>query len=400
MVSLTSQVACFLSSGEEFLRKEDYIQALNLFENALAIAQQNQDSQAETLALQRLGAVHLVQEQPQLALASVEQALAIALEQKNLYSLYDCHRQLAQIQKALGDFNQSLQHFEVAESVREEILQNQAHPAIRYAYPAMAYMLGFANCEAFLQDHAPNGEVNRLKWQQYLNQAEQTKGFELKMTCRDGQDIWVRMSATLVTDSEDQECFYEGSMEDIADIKVAYFALEELAVRDPLTHVFNRRHFFELANREISRADRFKRPLSLVMVDIDHFKTINDEYGHWLGDEVLQATAVKLQNNLRQSDILARYGGEEFIILMPETPQSQAWNGAERLRRVISHNNLLTSGKTIPVTASVGITSWAPVANTGPASIEELIKQADRALYRAKQAGRNRTFAYSTYPSS
>jgi diguanylate cyclase (GGDEF)-like protein/PAS domain S-box-containing protein len=265
---------------------------------------------------------------------------------------------------------------------------------------AMAHMLGFANREAFLQDYALNAEQNSQQWRDHLLQAEQARGCELKLTRQDGRDIWVRMCAKAISDPDDHQIFYEGSMEDISEIKAAYLALEELAVRDPLTHLYNRRHFFELASREMARAGRFKRPISLVMLDIDFFKAINDRYGHWLGDQVLQTAALGLQSNLRQSDILARYGGEEFVVLMPETAQSQAWKGAERLRLILAASRATGEAGRIAMSASFGVTSWVPSKEGTFPDIDVLIRQADSALYRAKQAGRNQTVAHSDFPAS
>ena len=133
------------------------------------------------------------------------------------------------------------------------------------------------------------------------------------------------------------------------------------------------------------------------MIDIDHFKTVNDTYGHLAGDAVLRDVVLRLKANLRQSDILARYGGEEFILLMPETDSAQAWIGAERLRRVIAATPFNTSSGTVTVTASLGLSYWPantdPNAITSLPQINDLISRADQALYRAKQSGRNQTQA-------
>ncbi|MGB3309098.1 MAG: GGDEF domain-containing protein [Nodosilinea sp.] len=175
-------------------------------------------------------------------------------------------------------------------------------------------------------------------------------------------------------------------------------ATAELATRDSLTQIYNRRHFIELANQELARSVRFNRPVTLLIIDIDHFKTINDTYGHLAGDTLLCDIALRIQANLRQSDILARYGGESFIFIMPETDQTQAWSGAERLRQVIAANPFDSGGSTPrSVTASVGLSCWPANSDanaiTSPPHINDLIRKANLALYRAKHSGRNQTQA-------
>lgn len=162
--------------------------------------------------------------------------------------------------------------------------------------------------------------------------------------------------------------------------------VQELATTDPLTGVANRRHFFELARLEVERAIRYGRALSLLMIDADHFKRINDQYGHVVGDEVLQAIARRCRGGLREIDTLARYGGEEFLILLPETNGAQALQAADRLRQIVGDEPVPTLAGFVPVKISIGIASMP----AGSAStVEALLDQADQALYAAKAAGRD-----------
>ncbi|WOD41822.1 GGDEF domain-containing protein [Nodosilinea sp. E11] len=189
--------------------------------------------------------------------------------------------------------------------------------------------------------------------------------------------------------------------EAITDITISQTALQALAMRDPLTTLYNRRHFIELANQEITRSACFSYPVTLLLIDIDHFKAVNTTYGHLAGDTVLRDIALQIKQNLRQSDILARYGGTTFIVLMPQTNQSQAWIGAERLRQVIA--NPFCNGSTqLLVTASIGLSCWpaSPASTTlrSRPHLQELISRADQALYRSKQSGRNQTQAEAWFP--
>ncbi len=164
-------------------------------------------------------------------------------------------------------------------------------------------------------------------------------------------------------------------------------ALEQAATRDGLTGLFNRRHFYERANAELSRRQRDPKPLALVLVDVDHFKQINDTYGHAVGDEVLRAIAQRLREASRSSDLVGRYGGEEFILLLSPADSAAAALIAERLRSSIAALPVATERGPLAVTLSAGL-CISPAQDTP--SLESLAKRADTALYQAKAAGRNR----------
>lgn len=167
--------------------------------------------------------------------------------------------------------------------------------------------------------------------------------------------------------------------------------VQELATRDALTGVANRRHFFELARSELERAARYGHPVSLLMIDADHFKVINDTYGHLVGDMVLQAIAGRCRNALREADIVARYGGEEFLALLPETSGEQAVQVAERLRDTVAREPVQSAAGPIRVSVSIGIASYERGA---VGQIDQLLDYVDQALYQAKSTGRNQVRAY------
>lgn len=164
--------------------------------------------------------------------------------------------------------------------------------------------------------------------------------------------------------------------------------LKELVKTDYLTGVDNRRSFMDRAEREFIRAKRFNKPLTVVMLDVDHFKRVNDSYGHGTGDEVLKVVARILAAEIRRHDVIARYGGEEFALLLAETDEAQARIMAERCRQKIESARLALKGAAIKVTASVGIASCP---REGVEKIGQLIDLADKALYQAKESGRNQT---------
>jgi diguanylate cyclase (GGDEF)-like protein len=162
--------------------------------------------------------------------------------------------------------------------------------------------------------------------------------------------------------------------------------LQELAYYDPLTGLPNRRFFFEHASLIFEEVKRYEKPLSLLVMDIDHFKKINDTYGHDVGDVVLKTFAGVLRGIVRQSDICARFGGEEFVVLLPNTDLEGAKVLAERIRTTVAKNPVEHGSIVIVFTVSIGISQY----RKGMQNIDELIKEADIALYRAKEGGRNR----------
>ena len=159
-------------------------------------------------------------------------------------------------------------------------------------------------------------------------------------------------------------------------------SLEQLAARDALTGLVNRRVFEETLVREIARSKRTREPLSLVVVDVDHFKRVNDEHGHHVGDEVLRHVGEALGGSVRASDLVARFGGEEFVALLPGCGPADAYNVAENLRAAVA-----ADGPPVPVTASAGVASYPTQATDGTS----LFEAADAALYQAKREGRDRT---------
>ncbi len=165
-------------------------------------------------------------------------------------------------------------------------------------------------------------------------------------------------------------------------------SLESQAVRDPLTSLFNRRYLIETLDRELIRSRRAEQPLSLVMLDIDHFKRINDTHGHGAGDALLEAVSTQLQKFVRGDDVVCRYGGEEFAIILPGMPAEVTQRRVEFLRKEIKAISIVYQGKQIePVTMSAGIAVY-PAQGTNR---EELMRATDKALYRSKQEGRDRT---------
>ena len=181
---------------------------------------------------------------------------------------------------------------------------------------------------------------------------------------------------------------------DITDLIRTAEQLEKLATTDPLTGLANRRHFLTALDAEWSRFQRYYRSLSVLMIDIDYFKTVNDSFGHAVGDEAIEAVAQACLQGKRKSDIVGRVGGEEFAVLLPETSLTRARGVAERIRKCIATQTLGAQGSKFTITASLGIAE-ASVSMSGPGA---LLAAADQALYRAKAEGRNRCLSWEPPP--
>lgn len=198
----------------------------------------------------------------------------------------------------------------------------------------------------------------------------------IRIRTRKGEDLYIFASVSVYDE------LYILLLSDITKIAKYEEKLRELAEKDHLTKVYNRRMFESFLKHEMEKASRYGRPLSLIMFDIDHFKRINDTYGHQVGDEVLRRLADLVRRNLRKTDIFARWGGEEFMILLPEADISSASKLAERLRRTVESADFGRVGR---ITVSFGVTEM----RRGD-SLDAIISRVDRAVYEAKRKGRNR----------
>jgi diguanylate cyclase (GGDEF)-like protein len=180
----------------------------------------------------------------------------------------------------------------------------------------------------------------------------------------------------------------------LEDINRLQEQLREQAHRDPLTGQYNRRYLDTTLQREMIKAAREQLPITLLMVDIDHFKAINDTHGHPVGDEVLRQIGLILATHARSHDVVCRYGGEEFLLLLPQLPSTQALQRAEQLRRSAKTHVFSTEAGDIRVTLSVGVATYPDHGQT----VDELLRSADHALYQAKREGRNRVVQAQAAP--
>ena len=211
---------------------------------------------------------------------------------------------------------------------------------------------------------------------------QRTRTIEIEEYRQDRSIVWIENVLSFLRDDNGRPVAILGVSRDVTERKRLHEELRKLAVTDPLTGAFNRRHFMEELHREMGRSDRYDVPLSLIMLDIDHFKVVNDRFGHETGDRVLEGLVKLIRNRIRASDILARWGGEEFLILLANTHLSQAIPLGEALLKQMRHLPFREIGE---LTASFGVTQYR-----GGESTDALLTRIDNLMYQAKQKGRAR----------
>jgi diguanylate cyclase (GGDEF)-like protein/PAS domain S-box-containing protein len=264
--------------------------------------------------------------------------------------------------------------------------------------PAMARTLGYGTPLEFLRVHEEDelwpflDESEKERFIANLAEHGNATRLQTRMLHKDGSIIWVEINAHAHSDDRSAPIMIvEGILSDITERKRMVDELRYLATTDGLTGLLNRRHFLELCEHELQRRRRSDQHMGLLMLDADHFKRINDSYGHDIGDEVLRALSRLCRKQFREGDLIGRLGGEEFAILLPSSSPETTQDVAERLRMSIEQTHLpMPDGTMLRFTVSIGIC-------TLPASqvaIGALLKLADQALYAAKRSGRNRVVAH------
>jgi diguanylate cyclase (GGDEF)-like protein/PAS domain S-box-containing protein len=203
-----------------------------------------------------------------------------------------------------------------------------------------------------------------------------------RIITKDGVTKWIHDSTVIVRDKEQNIINFVGYLIDISDIQESRIQLKKLSITDTLTQVYNRLYLDEILQKQHYRLIRNNEPCSIIIIDIDHFKKINDKYGHLVGDDVLKEIAYLIQNNIRQSDTFGRWGGEEFMIITPHTSLEEAYQLAEKIRKIVASHSFKEVGS---VTISVGVSQCLK-----DKTLDNSITEADEALYISKRDGRNK----------
>jgi diguanylate cyclase (GGDEF)-like protein len=278
----------------------------------------------------------------------------------------------------------------IIKSMKDAVLVTDTEDLITFCNPAAQLVLGrtgiFLNgcsisliLEGWLPEALNAWGEGRIETQLILEREKEARYFNLKITrLKDNSDEYIGCLLIIYNITEQKN--YEKR-------------LNELSVRDPLTNSYNTRYFYEMAQVYFNQMLRTSKPLSLMMLDLDHFKNINDTYGHLKGDTVIKNVATVCESLVRPQDIFSRYGGEEFVLAMPETSLGDALLVAERFRNTIE--GLHNDAENILVTVSIGV---AQSTGETDQTLDILLNHADQAMYLSKQAGRNRVTAWSLSP--
>jgi diguanylate cyclase (GGDEF)-like protein/PAS domain S-box-containing protein len=276
------------------------------------------------------------------------------------------------------------------------VITRAADGTVRYLNPKAAEVLRIRQdcalgrpAEEFYCDPAERTQVVEALARQGF-----VEGREVRLRTADGHPFWAALSATSIEFEHERAAFI--AVMDLTERKALETRLEEMAMTDPLTGLHNRRSFVALGEQAIARARADGTSLSLLVLDIDRFKVINDTHGHQAGDDALRHLADSLRRHLRKGDLPGRLGGDEFGILLPETSLEEAAQLAERLRARIEHEEIRIGGERVRLTVSIGTASLEP----GMAGLDDLMRPADAALYDAKGRGRNRVGGHETRPSA
>ena len=236
-------------------------------------------------------------------------------------------------------------------------------------------------------EHPVVDQAMQLLFGQVSTDREATTGsFEIRLRCKRGRQLWGDINSTPIHDAFGQVAGFIGVTRDATVRRASHKKLLEQTIRDPLTGLFNRRYLDESLERELARARRENLPLSLIMIDIDHFKQLNDLHGHQTGDEVLKRLGALIRQGARRADLPCRYGGEEFLLVLPNVAADIAAERAEKWRLAFAQEEIvLADGLRVSSTFSAGVATYPAHGE----SSEALVRAADQALYTAKHSGRN-----------
>ncbi len=270
--------------------------------------------------------------------------------------------------------------------------QDITNQTIVYVNPAFTRLMGYTydevvGAESPLLDLFTD-EVTKQYVKKGLTEKTSIKT-TIETTNKDGDVLWFDLSMLPLKDGKGKATYFASIERDITKEKKLLLELEKLSKTDPLTGLSNRRGLREYAEIEFARANRENSGISILVLDLDYFKKINDVYGHSVGDQVLAKVAKELSSHVRIYDLAARIGGEEFCVLLSKTERKFALQAAERIRKAISDIILYADGDLIKITVSIGVAYHQPDID-----IDTVIKHADEALYEAKSNGRNCVIEY------
>lgn len=290
------------------------------------------------------------------------------------------------VSRALDEIEHTYRNLQ--ENLPVGIYRSAEDGLLQTANSALIRMMGFNSFEELQNVHLKDVWVDpeqRTRMIERLRSEGSVLNYEVHLRRKNGDELIASFDARGTFNAEGRLVHFDTIVQDITQRVQAKMELERLARTDSLTGLFNRQYLMERFEEEMIRTRRYHRPLTVMLIDLDHFKAVNDVHGHLAGDVILISAVSRITGILRESDFAGRYGGEEFIIIMPETGIEGAVELAERLRRAMEETcHILPDGSMLGVTCSIGVVE----ASLG--NVEETIALADSALYTAKRCGRNR----------
>ncbi len=326
--------------GEILTGMGDYEQARSELHDATLLFDEYERDISSVYVLTDLGQVYLEQNDLEQAEQYLQNALKVSEQMEMRNEQARCHQYLSDIFERRGRFDMALEHYKKFQALRESI--------------------------------SGEGALKQLAALRVSNQVD-----------------------TAQRDAEIQRLQKEKLQIELDEHKRIHAILEDLATRDPLTNLFNRRHFLILAEQEWKRALRYGHPVCALMLDVDDFKQINDRHGHAAGDRALTTVANVIHSTLRSTEIAGRYGGDEFIILLPETEPENGIRVAKRICQTVREFTISSDVGIIELTTSIGVACLNKENNKTVQSLSELLNHADKALYSAKKAGKGQALFYS-----
>ena len=416
-VKLRDREAWALDAVASFYRDPE--QSVEMHERALKIFEELHDIEGQSRVLNNWACVLLDKGDSTAALAKSKKSLQLIRKHSMKKDEIFVSGTIGEILIAMGEYSQAQGTLQEAIS-----LADTYGPDISYVYLLVGIGQTFLAQNALEQaetyflealDVATNLEIQseRMRCHQYLSEVYERWGnfdqalehYKLFHALKDSvagensarQIATLKMSHQIETvkrDAEIQRLQNEKLKLEIEEHKRIQAILENLATRDPLTNLNNRRHFLLLAEKEWHRALRYKHSFTVLMLDLDHFKQINDQYGHSIGDQALISVAGIIQAALRTSEIAGRYGGDEFAIILPETTAKNGMVVSKRICNEIIAQVIQTETGSIALTASIGVAGLTDKNRESIQSLDTLLNRADKALYEAKRAGKNQTYLY------
>ncbi|NTW50876.1 MAG: diguanylate cyclase, partial [Chlorobiales bacterium] len=341
---------CMLNLSEVYLEQGKLDKAEQCYREVLRISAENAYKEILTFAELGIGKVSLNQNKAKEAIHHLKKAVQAATDLGLNEIRCEGHGVIAQAYEMSSEFKQAIKHYKAFYRLSHEICKTRTDKR----YLSLLDWLNF-------QKNLNEAEVQRLK---HVELVEVNRDREL-------------LKLTVEEIGKEKELL-------LGELREQAEKLEQQVIKDALTGLSNRRHFDEQYNYEFNRALRYKRPLTLGMADIDHFKKVNDEFSHQIGDEVLRQVARLFQENCRSQDWVARYGGEEFVFLFTETPKVNAVIAAEKVRKAIEKYDWTQVHPGLKVTISIGLSDDVTLGSS-----EKMLSLADKKLYEAKRGGRN-----------